>query len=155
MRVTLDTNVLVSAFISRQGLCADILDLVATFDEIKLVLSREILSEFGEVMRREKVKARLGYESKDISRLVEAVRDVAEVVAVRSDFKVVEEDPDDDIVVNTAIDGKAEYIVSGDRHLNRLKRFRDVKIVTPKAFLEIVTRKFGDLVLSKADLGLQ
>lgn len=153
MRITLDTNVLVSAFISKNGVCADVLDLVSTFEEIELVLSQEILSEFAEVMRREEVKTRFKYDDRDIASFEEAVRDVSEIIKVVSRFKVVAEDPDDDRVVNTAIDGKVQYIVSGDKHLQRLKKVKKVRIVTPRVFLGIVAKSFGSLMVSKADLG--
>lgn len=153
MRITLDTNVLVSAFISKNGVCADVLDLVSTFEEIELVLSQEILSEFAEVMRREEVKTRFKYDDRDIASFEEAVRDVSEIIKVVSRFKVVAEDPDDDRVVNTAIDGKVQYIVSGDKHLQKLKKVKKVRIVTPRVFLGIVAKSFGSLMVSKADLG--
>jgi uncharacterized protein len=152
LRVTFDTNVLVSAFIARNGICADILDLVSTFEEIKLVVSREILSEFAEVMKREEVRSRLGYNDTEVVQFEGAVRDVAELVKVTSNFKAIKDDPDDDIVVNAAIDGKAQYIVSGDKHLNKLRTVRGVRVVRPRAFLGIVTKRFGDLILTKNDL---
>ena len=55
MKVTLDTNVLVSAFISKYGQPAKILDIILTFPEIKLILSNSILEEFGEVISRQEV----------------------------------------------------------------------------------------------------
>ncbi len=149
MRVTLDTNVLVSAFISENGHPADILDLIATFEEITLVLSDEILREFVEVMTREEVRVRFGYNKADISEFEEAIRGIAEIVKVESDFKVVEEDPEDDIVVNTAFDGKVDYVVSGDKHLLKLSKFKGVKVVSPRVFLAIVAKRFGNLILSK------
>lgn len=151
MRVTLDTNVLVSAFISKRGHSADVLDLVATFGEITLVLSKEILEEFNDVMSRREVASRFDYSKTDVSKFEEALRDVAEIIVVKSHFKAVREDPEDDIVVNTAIDGRADYVVSGDRHLRELKRFKGVRTVSPKAFLTILTKRFGDLILSEDD----
>jgi len=152
MRVTLDTNVLVSAFISKRGHSADILDLIATFDEIVLVLSNNILEEFKDVLSRKEVAARFDYTRTDIAKFEASIRDVAEIIAVRSSLKVVREDPDDDVVVNTAIDGRADYIVSGDRHLRELKRFQRVGIVSPRAFMTILTKRFGDLILSGDEL---
>ena len=153
MRITLDTNVLVSAFISKSGVCADVLDLVSTFEEIELVLSQEILSEFAEVMRREEVRTRFKYGDLDIASFEEAIRGVAEVIKVASSFQVVPEDPGDDVVVNAAIDGKVKHVVSGDKHLQKLKKVKKVRIVTPRAFLGIVAKSFGSLMVSKADLG--
>ncbi len=151
MRVTLDTNILVSAFVSKHGLPADILDLIATFQEITLVLSDAILEEFLDVMNREEVRIRFGYGEADVSKFERAIRNIAEIVAIKSNFKAIEEDPEDDVVVNTAIDGRADYIVSGDRHLKKLGKFKGVRIVSPKVFMEIVARKFEDLILSKSD----
>lgn len=147
MRVTFDTNVLVSAFISKQGLPADILDLVATFDEIELVLSDGILKEFTRVMKREEVIKRFGYTESDVSKFEVAIKDVSQIATVKSGFKAVGEDPTDDMILNTAIDGKAEYIISGDKHLRKLKRFKGVRIVTPRAFMSRVTRQFGDMIV--------
>jgi len=152
MRVTLDTNVLVSAFISKHGLPADILDLVVTFDEIELILSDEILKEFTTVMKREEVKRRLEFTESDVSKFEAAVRGVSQIVPVKSRFKAVIEDPADDMIVNTAIDGEVDYIISGDQHVRRLGRFKGVRIVSPRAFMTIVTRRFGDMILPAKDL---
>ena len=53
-------------------------------------------------------------------------------------FKVVSEDPDDNIVLNTAYTGRAAYIVTGDKHLLVLKKFKNIEIVTVTKMLEIV-----------------
>jgi len=55
-------------------------------EEIKLVLSEEILEEFQEVLLREKVKARFGYSKPEAAQFVEAIRGVAEIVAIESDL---------------------------------------------------------------------
>ena len=152
MRVTLDTNVLVSAFISKHGHSADILDIVATFDEITLVLSEDVLEEFADVMDRTDVGKRFGYTRADVSAFEGTIRGVAEMIRVTSSFRVIEEDPDDGAVVNTAYDGKADYIVSGDKHLRKLRKFKGTRIVTPNTFLSIILKTFGDLILLKINL---
>ncbi len=152
MRVTLDTNVLVSAFVSKYGHSATILDLVTTFDEISLVLSDGILEEFEEVMGREEVRERFDYSKTDVREFATAIRGVAKIVKVKSSFKVVEEDPKDDMVLNTAYDGMAHYIVSGDRHLQNAKKFRGVRIVSPREFMRIITRGFGELIVSRREI---
>ena len=149
MRVTLDTNVLVSAFISKYGHSASILDIVTTFDAITLVLSEEILEEFGDVMGREEVRERFDYGRTDVKEFTGAIRGVAKIISVKSSFKVVEEDPKDDMVLNTAYDGNAAYIVSGDRHLQNVRRFRGIMIVSPRQFMGIITKGFGELIVSR------
>ena len=73
------------------------------------------------------VKLRLA----DLSRIGKFVR-------VKSNFKVISEDPDDDIIVRTAYDGKADYIVSGDRTLLTLKEFKGIKILTIDEMLSVL-----------------
>ncbi|MCP8315778.1 MAG: putative toxin-antitoxin system toxin component, PIN family [archaeon] len=148
MKVTLDTNVLVSAFISKRGQPAKILDIILTFPEIKLILSNSILEEFGEVISRQEVRERFDYSEHEIESFVQAIRDISTIVKLKSNFSVIKEDPKDDIILNTAYDGKVDYIVSGDFHLQKLKKFKDIKIVSPKQMMKIITRRFGELIIS-------
>jgi uncharacterized protein len=146
MRITLDTNILVSAFIAEKGHPAAIIDLALTFSEIDTVLSVPILDEFKDVLSRQEVRERFDYSDGEIAEFVDAVRKASVIVKPTSDFKVIVEDPNDDIVINTAFDGKAEYIVSGDRHLLKVGRFRDIKIVSPRSMLDIFNKKFGEVI---------
>ena len=147
MRIVLDTNVLVSAFISKLGHSARIIDLISMFEEIQLVLSELMLDEFKDVLSRDEVKARFDYSTQDIESFAQAIKDISTIVKIKSNFKVVEEDPKDDAVLNTAYDGKAEYIVSGDHHLQNLKRFKGIKIVSPKQMVKIIARRFGEFII--------
>lgn len=152
MKITLDTNILVSAFISKEGQPAAILDLILTFSEIELVLSEPILAEFKDVLSRREVKERFGYSARDIDRFVNAIRSASTIVKVKSDFKVVSEDPKDNIIINTAYDGKVDYIVSGDSHLQRLRRFKGIRIVKARSMLKIIRQRFGELIIPKGEL---
>ncbi len=51
--------------------------------------------------------------------------------------KVVEEDPDDDAMLETAVVGNVNYLISGDPHLLKLKEFANVRIVMASEFLGI------------------
>jgi putative PIN family toxin of toxin-antitoxin system len=62
------------------------------------------------------------------------------LTTVRQTFRVVPEDPDDDIVLSTAYQGKASHIVTGDRHLLNLGQFRGIRIVTVRELLELLRR---------------
>ena len=147
MRIVLDTNVLVSAFISKLRHSARILDLVSMFEEIQLVLSESILDEFEDVLSRDEVKERFGYSDRDIEFLAQSAREISTIVEARSGFKIVKQDPKDDVVLNTAYDGKADYIVSGDHHLQNLKNLRGIKIVNPRQMMKIITRRFGEFII--------
>ena len=69
---------------------------------------------------------------------MQALRATARFVRTKSKFKIVKEDPDDDEILATACDGDADYIVSGDRHLLVLERFRGIQIVTADRMIQIL-----------------
>lgn len=61
-------------------------------------------------------------------------------VTIKSNFKIIEQDPDDDIVLEVAEDGVADYIVSGDPHLLRLGNFQGIPIVSVSQMLGILRK---------------
>ncbi|PTL35659.1 hypothetical protein CLG94_07790 [Candidatus Methylomirabilis limnetica] len=54
---------------------------------------------------------------------------------------VISEDPPDDHYLECAIEGDADYIVSGDQHLLELGEYQGIRILTPRAFLNILRRQ--------------
>jgi len=146
MRITLDTNVLVSAFIAKHGHSANPLELALTVEVIEMVLSEPILRELGDVLLRDEVRNRFSYTQQDIRKIVGTLRKSAKIVSPTSRFVVIKEDPKDDVILNTAYDGNAEYIVSGDSAMLKLRRFKGIRIVTPKQAMDIISRKFPEFV---------
>lgn len=153
MRIALDTNVLVSAFISKRGQPARLLDILLTFPEIQLISSAQILEELRDVLSRNEVKERFHYSPRDIKSFVRAVRNVSVRIKIKSNFKVVVDDPKDDVVLNTAHDGRADYIVSGDHHLRGIMSFKGIKIVNPNQMMRIIMRKFGEFIIPREKIG--
>ena len=136
MKIVLDTNVLVSALI-KKGKPRNLL--FAILRRHELVLSKGILEEFAETAADPKVRKYVSEQ--DVARLLKDIMNAVKIVRVRSNFKVVEEDPDDDIVLRTCYDGKAKYVVSGDRHLLALRTFRSIRIVTIDEMLKILKKR--------------
>ena len=146
MRIVLDTKVLVSAFISKDGNPAALLDVALTLPEIEVVLSDEILGEFRDALSRRKVRERFHYAQRDVSEFVRIIRDAVSVAKSTSNIKLVEEDLDDDAIINTMYDGNANYIVSGDSHLEEMKKFKGIVILSPKMMLDTIVKRFGDII---------
>ncbi|MEM2902859.1 MAG: putative toxin-antitoxin system toxin component, PIN family [Candidatus Bathyarchaeia archaeon] len=134
--VVFDVNILVSALIAR-GKPKE-LWLKAVRKKFNLLTSREILSEFVEVLRRKKFQRYV--EEQDVRDFLEVLNVTARFVHVKSRFKVVKQDPDDDIILRTAYDGKADYIVSGDEHLLRLGEFRGIRILSVDEALKTIKK---------------
>lgn len=136
MKTVFDTNVLVSALITAGR--ARELFLKAVEGQIQLVLSKGILKEFKEVSRDPRISKYVDQE--DITTFLDILRCKTETVRVKSRFHVVNEDPADDVILRTAIDGKADCIVSGDRHLLSLRTFRGIQIVTVHEMLALLEK---------------
>lgn len=148
MKITLDTNILVSAFISKTGHSAKILDICLTLEDTELVLSEEIIQEFTRVMSRDELQHRFDYTRADVEELANLLRKSAKMVRVKSKFKPVKKDQADNTILNTAYDGKCEYIVSGDHHLLELETFKRIRVVTPRQMLGVLSKRFGRFALS-------
>lgn len=99
----------------------------------QILISKEMMAELSEVLHRPKFKMTKG----EIAHVIYALGATGQRVNVKSDFKVVIRDPDDNIVINTAHDGKAEYI-SGDPDLKDFKNFKGIKIVSIDEMLKIL-----------------
>jgi hypothetical protein len=69
------------------------------------------------------------------ARVVKAMKDMAEIVEVHSNVSACRHDPDNH-VLECAIDGRADCIITGDLHLQELGSFQGVKIVTVTDFLK-------------------
>ena len=133
-RVVLDTNVLVSALIDDGKPRKLVLELL---DKYTVILSRQMLAELADVVSRNKFSVTSGQVDRFLTSLVRMSQLVSDIAR----FKVVLEDPDDDVVLNTSYTGRAEFIVTGDRHLLELDKIKKTKIVTVNQMLEILMQK--------------
>jgi putative PIN family toxin of toxin-antitoxin system len=139
VEVVFDVNILVSSLISK-GKPRE-LWLKAVSGEFQLVLSRRIVEEFVEVISRPKFQRYLG--ERDVLDFLEALSTRARIVRTRSRLRIIREDPDDNSILAAAYDGRADYIVSGDRHLLGLREFEGIKIVTVERILELLQSRAG------------
>jgi putative PIN family toxin of toxin-antitoxin system len=137
LRVVFDVNVFVSSLITR-GKPRELWS-KARRKNFTLILSKEIISEFVKVMSREKFSRYVGDE--DMKIFLQAIYEIALFVKIKSRFTIIKEDHDDNTILRTAYDSKADYIVSGDKHLLSLQEFKGIRIVTVEEMLKILKGK--------------
>ena len=89
-----------------------------------------ILREIAGVLRED-----LQWQATDIVAHLKLVARIAEIISPKVSLQVIAEDPTDDRILECALAGRADLIVSGDRHLRKLKSFRNIGIVQPSDFL--------------------
>jgi uncharacterized protein len=129
LRAVLDTNILVSAIIS-DGKARDLLK-KGIANKYRIVTSDLILKELVTVLCRPKFKTC----TDETNRIAVALRKTADVVDVKTKIEAVKEDPKDNMIIETALDGEAKIIVTGDNHLLALKQFGAIKIITIEEML--------------------
>lgn len=114
------------------------LDIILSFQQIRLLFSKELLNEFVQVTQRPKFKK---YFSKgDLTQLLLQIRNQAEFIEVNSNVSICR-DPKDDFLLALARDGKAGFLITGDNDLLELKRFKKTRILTIDQFIRLKAQK--------------
>ena len=131
MRVVLDTNVFISAILG--GKLGVILDEWRA-NQFTLLVSEAIVREYLDVIHRPKFK----FSPAEITPITEYLLKTAEFVTPLETIDAVEADPSDNKFLETAVAGKAIYVVSGDHHLLQLETFREIKIIKAHEFIALL-----------------
>lgn len=115
IRAVIDTNIWVSSLLNPSGYPAK---LRKAFEEgiFEVVVSEPILIEIAEVLNRPRIKDKYGITEYDIKELLILIEERSEHVLLDEDINICR-DPDDDLIIETAMKGKAQYIVSRDDDL--------------------------------------
>ena len=131
MKVFLDTNVIVSAVTTR-GLCADVFRTVLA--EHELITSSRVLQEVRRILK-------MKFGVPDV--LIIEYLEIIEQDAVMAEFKDLPhlpiKDKDDVEIVAAAVSASAHVLVTGDREVQSIKSFKNVRIMSPRAFWEELT----------------
>jgi putative PIN family toxin of toxin-antitoxin system len=128
VRAVFDTNIYVSAFAIPGGRAEAAL-LKAVEGEAELVISRPIIHELLGVLAR-----KFGREAEELARIAVFLAELADVVRPRRKIEVLGDDTDNRIL-ECAIAGRADVIVTGDRAMLELGEYQGVRIMTLRAFL--------------------
>lgn len=132
VRVVIDTNVFVSGLLKSDNPPSNVVDLFIE-EKINLIISEEVFSEYVKVLLRPELKVK----KDNIIRLISIFILKAEIIKVKTKLDIIERDPSDNKFLECALDGKVDYIITGDKHLLELKKYKKIKIVDPKTFINI------------------
>ena len=137
MRVVLDANVYVSSLLTQRGNAKQIMDLFEV-GEFDLIVSEPILAEIERVLGYSHI-AKIHRKSEDeIKAYVEHLQETAELVAPTITLDA-SPDETDNRYIECAVEGKADYLVTGDKkHLLPLKEYEGVQVLSPASFLAIL-----------------
>lgn len=133
-KVVLDTNTLISGFLWHGN--EEKLLLMVNENKIKLYISEEILKEITGVIHRPKFTKVLNTANLTPESILEYIVEKSVIVKPKQKFAAVKKDAEDNKFLECAVEAKADYIISGDKHLLELKELKGIKIVKTKEFLE-------------------
>jgi putative PIN family toxin of toxin-antitoxin system len=135
LRVVIDTNIFISSLLGG-GVCK----FIAEYFEKKkfvLILSEFIIKEIREVLTAKEIG---NISIEEVERLFKAININAEIVKPSSKVNTCR-DPEDNKILECALEAKADFIVTGDKDLLSLKSFRKIPIIRPKEFLKALKKK--------------
>lgn len=131
IKLVLDTNIYISAILF--GGKPETIRKLSKEGKITVLISEAILKEITEVLR---IKFR--FENWQISQTINEIREFTTLITPRKTFFIIKEDPADNRILECAQEGKAQYIISGDKHLLTLKKFQKIEILSPVEFLKLL-----------------
>ena len=115
--VVIDTNVWVSAFLNPEGFPARLIQAGKTGD-FSIVSSLMLLDELQEVLLRPRIMKIRHATEIEVAAFMAGIAAVVQLVPVSGELRLCR-DPDDDVILETAIQGNATYVVSRDEDLTR------------------------------------
>lgn len=133
LKAVLDTNILLSALIWRGAPYHCLLSAQAGFFE--LIISEEILTELSRVLVK-----KFKIEKPKVEEFITLVRSTGRLVSIAESIRVIADDPSDDKVIETAVSAHADFIVTGDQHLLKLKKYQNFRIIKAAEFLQEILK---------------
>lgn len=138
-KAVFDTNVFISGMLKRDGTCGQIFKTLLEKESFTMVISPAIILEITRVLRYKKLREKYHIEKTFLKDLVNA----SQIVPGQLEINEVKEDPSDNKFLICALEGRADYLVTGDKHLLNLGTYKGTKIISPKDFKSIIESDFG------------
>lgn len=131
MKIVCDTNVLISAIIFG-GNAKRIIQLVSE-GVLTNYISPAIIHELENVL----IRPKFGFSKEEVSEIVLLFYETFEYIIPENSVDDISNDPDDNRILELALDANADYIISGDKHLLELDSWNDIQILKPAQFIRI------------------
>ncbi len=137
MLVVLDTNVVISAFLSPRGTPAQVLRRWEA-ETFEIATSPTLRAELSQTLEYPRVKKNIKASKEEMQETLRRLSLVPLNHEPTSQIDVVKRDPDDNRVLECAVDVDANYIVTGDEDLLELQEYQGIQIVSPAEFIQIL-----------------
>ena len=132
MKITADTNFLVSATQWDNSVAHKLLIKLIEINA-EVFTTKEILGEFSEVLQRD-----FKYSKEEADKIIKKILSFIILIEPKIKADVVKEDPDDNIIIECALESKSKYIITYDRHLLKIKDYQGIEIIKPEEAMKIL-----------------
>jgi putative PIN family toxin of toxin-antitoxin system len=129
-KIVIDTNIIISA-LGWEGKSRELLRKIID-NEYELLISNKQLAEIKRVLYYPK----FGFTQEQKNRLLKIIFQVAKVKEIKTELEIIKEDPSDNMLLECAIEAEAKYLISRDKHLKKLKRYKSITIISVSDFLK-------------------
>jgi len=133
MRVVLDTNIFISGIFWEGNFCSQIIDKWRD-GKIELISSGKIIEELIETLKDFKIRL----DDEEIEDWKNMIIENSMIVEPSEILDIIKEDPEDNKFLETAIEGEADFIISQNKHLLKLKEYNGIKIIKPEDVLKLM-----------------
>ena len=138
MKVVLDANIYVSSMVNSLGSPKRII-LAWHQGAFDVLLSRTILDEVGTVLKYPRIVRRHEQEGEAIQRLLKLLENETVIVEPTVVVNVIKGDESDNRYLECALEGKARYVISDDKHLLDIGEYKGIIILPPAAFVAVLS----------------
>jgi len=140
LKVVLDNDVLISALLNPHGTPAKILN-HALKNRIRLSTSASIIEEQERILSYPKLVKRHGLAKEELEEFLAGLLITTSLIEKETTIKVLKESPRGNTYLSCALNGRADFIISGDEHLLNLGEYQGIQIISPARFLDIMERE--------------
>ncbi|MBU1199788.1 MAG: putative toxin-antitoxin system toxin component, PIN family [Nanoarchaeota archaeon] len=132
MNITADTNFLISSTQWNYSVAHKLLQKLIR-NKFEIFTTKDILEEFANVLNRD-----FQYNQSEIENILSKVMQFATIITPKIKVQVIKDDPDDDKVIECALESESKYIITYDKHLLKLGKYKGIKIITPEEAILIL-----------------
>ena len=129
-KIVLDTNVLISGIVfggKPRIILEDVIE-----RKFKLAVSEPILEEIQVVLEGKKFQ----YPPQITHNILNEIITISEFVNPKIKINIIKKDPDDNKILECALEYEADFIISGDAHLLKIEKFKNIRIINPADFID-------------------
>lgn len=131
LKIVFDTNVYIAALL-RPGLSEELVRRGLRGD-FEVMICIEIIQEL-----KQKLDSKFDFPSNRISEYIAIINEKTKLVKIKNELNIIKLDKDDNKIIECAIAEKADLIISLDKHLLHLKKYKNIAILHPKTFSWII-----------------